>query len=224
MHTNDVVPRVREEIQKINTDGSLPPGVKLVPFYDRTQAGRRHHRHGAAQPRVRLRADLPHSVDFSRRLAQRHHRRRQYPVRAVLQHHHSGAARRGRQPALGRRASISASSSMPPSSSSRISIGISSRRRSETAVAVAASGRRRMGRRSDTLRRFFRHAGLDRPAAAHSGQRAAGRQSGVLLHRDHRRRLHPAVHHAGRRRPDLRSDGADLCLRAGRRADWRPSR
>ncbi|MGA8358457.1 MAG: efflux RND transporter permease subunit, partial [Xanthobacteraceae bacterium] len=34
MHTNDVVPRVREEIQKINTDGSLPPGVKLVPFYD----------------------------------------------------------------------------------------------------------------------------------------------------------------------------------------------
>ncbi|MGC1278608.1 MAG: efflux RND transporter permease subunit, partial [Xanthobacteraceae bacterium] len=37
MHTNDVVPRVREEIQKINADGSLPPGVKLVPFYDRTQ-------------------------------------------------------------------------------------------------------------------------------------------------------------------------------------------
>ncbi|MFZ3360395.1 MAG: CusA/CzcA family heavy metal efflux RND transporter [Xanthobacteraceae bacterium] len=37
MHTNDVVPRVREEIQKINNDGSLPPGVKLVPFYDRTQ-------------------------------------------------------------------------------------------------------------------------------------------------------------------------------------------
>ncbi len=37
MHTNDVVPRVRAEIQKINADGSLPPGVKLVPFYDRTQ-------------------------------------------------------------------------------------------------------------------------------------------------------------------------------------------
>ena len=36
LHTNDVVPRVRDEIQKINTDGSLPPGVKLVPFYDRT--------------------------------------------------------------------------------------------------------------------------------------------------------------------------------------------
>ena len=34
----------RPKIEKINTDGSLPPGVKLVPFYDRTNAGRRHHR------------------------------------------------------------------------------------------------------------------------------------------------------------------------------------
>ncbi len=36
LHTNDVVERVRAEIDKINGDGSLPPGVKLVPFYDRT--------------------------------------------------------------------------------------------------------------------------------------------------------------------------------------------
>jgi cobalt-zinc-cadmium resistance protein CzcA len=36
LHTNDIVARVRSEIEKINTDGSLPPGVKLVPFYDRT--------------------------------------------------------------------------------------------------------------------------------------------------------------------------------------------
>jgi len=36
LHTNDVVARVRAEIQKINADGSLPGGVKLVPFYDRT--------------------------------------------------------------------------------------------------------------------------------------------------------------------------------------------
>ena len=47
LHTNDVVARVRAEIEKINTDGSLPPGVKLVPFYDRTDARRRHHQHGA---------------------------------------------------------------------------------------------------------------------------------------------------------------------------------
>src|SRR5579862_3556690 len=37
LHTNDIVARVRSEIQKIDTDGSLPPGVKLVPFYDRTE-------------------------------------------------------------------------------------------------------------------------------------------------------------------------------------------
>lgn len=36
LHTNDVVARVRAEIQKINNDGTLPPGVKLVSFYDRT--------------------------------------------------------------------------------------------------------------------------------------------------------------------------------------------
>ena len=36
LHTNDVVARVRAEVDKINNDGSLPAGVKLVPFYDRT--------------------------------------------------------------------------------------------------------------------------------------------------------------------------------------------
>ncbi len=36
LHTNDVITRVRSEIEKINTDGSLPPGLKLVPFYDRS--------------------------------------------------------------------------------------------------------------------------------------------------------------------------------------------
>src|SRR5215475_6278368 len=36
LHTNEVTARVRAEIDKINRDGTLPPGVKLVPFYDRT--------------------------------------------------------------------------------------------------------------------------------------------------------------------------------------------
>ena len=36
-HTNDVVPRIKAEIDKMNTDGSLPPGVKIVPYYDRSQ-------------------------------------------------------------------------------------------------------------------------------------------------------------------------------------------
>ncbi len=36
LHTNDVVARVRAAVEKINNDGTLPAGVKLVPFYDRT--------------------------------------------------------------------------------------------------------------------------------------------------------------------------------------------
>jgi heavy metal efflux system protein len=35
MHTNDVLPRVKEMVERINSDGTLPPGVKLVPYYDR---------------------------------------------------------------------------------------------------------------------------------------------------------------------------------------------
>src|SRR5262249_26134681 len=34
-HTNEVLPRIKAEIDKMNSDGSLPPGVKLVPYYDR---------------------------------------------------------------------------------------------------------------------------------------------------------------------------------------------
>ncbi len=36
LHTNDVIQRVKAEVEKINSDGSLPPGVKIVPIYDRT--------------------------------------------------------------------------------------------------------------------------------------------------------------------------------------------
>jgi cobalt-zinc-cadmium resistance protein CzcA len=35
-HTNDVVPRIKAAVAAMNTDGSLPPGVKIVPYYDRT--------------------------------------------------------------------------------------------------------------------------------------------------------------------------------------------
>jgi heavy metal efflux system protein len=36
LHTNEVVARVKSEVNKINRDGSLPRGVKLIPFYDRS--------------------------------------------------------------------------------------------------------------------------------------------------------------------------------------------
>jgi cobalt-zinc-cadmium resistance protein CzcA len=34
--TADMIPQVEAEIEKLNHDGSLPPGVKVVPFYDRS--------------------------------------------------------------------------------------------------------------------------------------------------------------------------------------------
>jgi cobalt-zinc-cadmium resistance protein CzcA len=35
-HTNAVLPRVQAEVEKINSDGTLPAGVKVVPYYDRS--------------------------------------------------------------------------------------------------------------------------------------------------------------------------------------------
>ncbi|MGA8621821.1 MAG: efflux RND transporter permease subunit [Candidatus Sulfotelmatobacter sp.] len=34
--TADVIPKVKAEIDRLNHDGSLPPGVRVVPFYDRS--------------------------------------------------------------------------------------------------------------------------------------------------------------------------------------------
>ena len=35
-HTNDIIPRVQAAVEKLNSDGSLPAGVKIVPYYDRS--------------------------------------------------------------------------------------------------------------------------------------------------------------------------------------------
>ena len=35
LHTNEVLARVEDAVEKMNRDGTLPPGVQLVPYYDR---------------------------------------------------------------------------------------------------------------------------------------------------------------------------------------------
>jgi cobalt-zinc-cadmium resistance protein CzcA len=35
-HTNEVLPKVDAEIERINSDGTLPPGVKVLRYYDRS--------------------------------------------------------------------------------------------------------------------------------------------------------------------------------------------
>lgn len=36
LHTNDVLPKVQAVVDQMNRDGTLPPGVKLLPYYDRS--------------------------------------------------------------------------------------------------------------------------------------------------------------------------------------------
>jgi cobalt-zinc-cadmium resistance protein CzcA len=35
-HTNNIIPKVQEMVARLNSDGSLPPGVKIVSYYDRS--------------------------------------------------------------------------------------------------------------------------------------------------------------------------------------------
>src|SRR6516225_2851418 len=60
---------------------------------------------------------------------------------------------------------------------------------------------------------------MDRSSAAHPDKRTANPQSDILLDSDYCRCLRTVVHYAGSRRPNLRSNGADLRLRADRLSD-----
>src|SRR6266849_3408899 len=35
LHTNEVLARVKDAVERMSRDGTLPPGVKLIPYYDR---------------------------------------------------------------------------------------------------------------------------------------------------------------------------------------------
>ena len=112
LHTNDVVPRIKAEVEKINADGSLPPGVKLVPFYDRTilvSVTTKTVLHNLIFGCIlvfliqwiflgNLRSAIIVGVNI--------------PVRAVLQHHHSGACAARTPTCCPSAPSISASSSI----------------------------------------------------------------------------------------------------------------
>ena len=73
--TDQVLPAVEAEIDRMNHDGSLPAGVKVVPFYDRGIADRGHHPHRSAQSDFRMPADFSDPMDFPRRSAERDYRR-----------------------------------------------------------------------------------------------------------------------------------------------------
>ena len=101
--TADMIPKVEAAIDKVNHDGSLPPGVKVVPFYDRSSL-------------VALTTHtVLHNLIFGCLLvfliqwiflgqpSQRDHRWIEHPVRVVLRHHSAGDYGRKREPAVRRR-------------------------------------------------------------------------------------------------------------------------
>ena len=93
LHTNDVAPRVKAAIEKLNSDGTLPPGVKLIPFYDRTTLVGSYDAHRSSQSYLWLRSGVSDPMDSSWEPAKCDHRRSEHSIRAVLQYHCLGAPR-----------------------------------------------------------------------------------------------------------------------------------
>ena len=197
--TMDVVQRVRAAVEQINTDGSLPQGVKIVPFYDRgdlvaitINTVLHNMLFGIALIFLiqwvflgNLRCALIVVGDHS--------------GGAVPGRHHHGAARGIRQPAVGRRHRSRHhrrchrhhdGEHLPPSLRPRAADG---------GTAGRARGR------------------PQRQAASHPDRRRRGRQADLLLGDHHHRRVPAAVHHAGRGGPDFRPHGAHLRLCPARR-------
>ena len=217
LHTSDVVARVRAEVEKINNDGSLPPGVKLVPFYDRTTlvavttSTVMHNLVfgclliffiqwvflGDLRSAIIVGANIPFALFFS-------------IIILVLRGEDANLLSVG---AVDFGIIVDAAVILVENVYRNFQLRAEDR---QALIGQLAEGR--WGADPTDARGFRRQSDLERPAAAHPDQRTASRSGDLFLDRDHRGRLHPAVHDARRRRPDFQPDGAHLRLRADRRA------
>ncbi len=217
-HTNDIIPKVEAEVEKLNHDGSLPPGVKIVSYYDRSSlVGVTTHTvlHnlifgcllvfliqwvflGDLRSAVIVSANIPFALFFA-------------IIILVLQGEDANLLSLG---AVDFGIIVNSAVIMMENIYRNFQ---SSPQQRQTLLQHLSEGL--LGTRSDVDRwPHHRRSALDPAVAADLRQRAAGRQGGVLYRRHHRDRVRAAVHDAGRGGPDLRADGADLWLRAGRRA------
>ena len=87
LHTNDVIEKVKAEVEKINSDGTLPPGVAIVPIYDRTTLVNVTTSTVLHNLVVGCSPDLPAAMDLPWRPAKCAHCCDQYSFCAFLQHH-----------------------------------------------------------------------------------------------------------------------------------------
>ena len=219
LHTNDVVPRIEREVEKINSDGTLPPGVKIIPFYDRTalvNVTTHTVLHnlifgcvlvfliqwmflGDLRSAIIVGVNIPFALFFSIIILVLMGEDANLLVgrRRRFRHH-----RRFRRDPGGER--------LPQFPGEP----------GATPGAAAESRRRALGHRSDQDRRLGGgHASAWTDRLRMILISAMEVDTAVFFSAaDHGRGLRAAVHHAGGRRPDLQPDGPHLRFRARRRA------
>jgi cobalt-zinc-cadmium resistance protein CzcA len=207
LQTNEVVARVKAEIDKINSDGTLPAGVKMEPYYDRsTLVSVTTHTvlHsllfgcllvffiqwvflGDLRSAVIVSVNIPFALFFS--------------IMILVM--------------LGESANLLSVGAVDfgiiVDSSVILVENIFRNFQMPLADAAAADESGRAGDRQGR--------GYHGPHPHDLRERAAGGQGGVLLGGHHGGGVRPAVHDAGCGRADLRADGAYLWLCAAGRAD-----
>ena len=194
--TMEVVTRVREAVAKLNTDGTLPKGVQIVPFYDRGDL-------------VGITVNtVLHNMMFGIALI------------FLIQWLFLGNLRSAIIVAATIPVALFVAviiTVLRGELANLLSIGAI-----DLGIIVDAhrdhGGEHLPPSRASHPARDRRPGGEPvRQAAPRAGRGGRGRQGDLLLGHHHHRCVPAAVHHAGRGGPDFRPDGAHLCLRAGRR-------
>ena len=196
--TMEVVKRVRAAVERINTDGTLPPGVQIEPFYDRGDL-----------VAITVQTVL-HNMLFGIALI------------FLIQWMFLGDLRC----ALIVSATIPVAlflaviiTVLRGESANLLSIGAIDLGIIVDATVIMVENIFRHLAHDDTRGAANPEARLARQAAPHPDGGGRGRQADLLLGDHHDRGVSSAVHHAGRGGPDFRPDVAHLCLCADRRGD-----
>ena len=217
--TSDMLPKVKAALEKINHDGSLPPGVRVVPYYDRSSliALTTHtvlHNLifgcllvfmiqwiflGNLRSATIVGLNIPFALFFA-------------TILLVIQHESANLLSVG---AVDFGIIVDSAVILVENIFRNFQREPEERQSLLQRLAAGAWGPDPTRSTEPTTHR----SPLDGSLAADSDQRHAGGQGGAVLGAHHRGRFRPVVHHAGSRGPDLRPHGAHLRLRPGRSLD-----
>ena len=218
--TADMIPKVKEAIDKLNHDGSLPPGVKVVPYYDRSSliALTTHtvlHNLifgcilvfliqwiflGDLRSAIIVGLNIPFALFFA-------------TILLVMQGESANLLSVG---AVDFGIIVDSAVILVENIFRNFQRDAEERQESAPAVWRRDTWGPDPTRSSEEPTPGSR---MDGSIAADSDQRHAGGQGGSVLGAHHRGRIRALVHHAGSRGADLRPHGAHLRLRPGRSLD-----